>query len=235
MLIRFVFEELPQEPSTDPDRVIVDQAAFKQKKSKVRSFFQKWSAEVKESAKTHDFFDRDSFKGRNQGMMLGSGLLVLSLALIPVFQVQVLITGIAAVAMVLGSIGIVHPTRKGMIQIRQWKSLRSYLKDRGFASDSSQRVLDLIGPYFIYGVALGLNKKQLDRLGGVIPADRGGMIMPWYHPHMGVGGSPGSSFGTSFSAAVASVNSSMSSSTGAGGGASGGGGGGAGGGGGGAG
>lgn len=234
MLIRFVFEELPQEPSTDPDRTIVDQAAFKQKKSKVRSFFRKWSAEVKESAKAHDFFDQDSFKGRNQGMMLGSGLLVLSLVLIPVFQVQVLITGIAAVAMVLGSIGIVHPTRKGMIQIRQWKSLRSYLKDRGFASDPSQRVLDLIGPYFIYGVALGLNKKQLDLLGGVIPADRGGMIMPWYHPHVGAGASPGSSFGSSFSAAVASVNSAMSSSTGAGGGASGGGGGGAGGGGGGA-
>jgi len=234
MLIQFVFEDLPQEPQTDPDRVVVDQEAFKKKKSKVQSFFQKWSKEVKKSAEECDFFDQDSFKGRNKGMMLGGGLLVLSLILIPVFHAQVLIPGIAAVAIILGSLGIVHHTEKGLTQERKWKSLRSHLKGQGYKSEPSQSVLNLIGPYFIYGVVLGLNKKHLDHLGGMIPAGQGGVVMPWYHPHMGADGSPGSSFGSSFSAAVAGVNSAMSSSTGAGGGASGGGGGGAGGGGGGA-
>ena len=234
MLIQFVFEDLPQEPQTDPDRIIVDQEAFKKKKSEVRSFFQKWSAEVKKSAEEFDFFDQDSFKGRNRGIMLGGGLLVLSLVLIPVFQVQALIPGIAAVAMMLGSIGIVHHTENGLTRVRKWKSLRSYLKGRGYESDTLRNVLDFIGPYFIYGVVLGLEKKHLNHLGGAIPPEQGSVVMPWYHTHSGGEGSPGGSFGTSFSAAVASVNSAMSSSTGAGGGASGGGGGGAGGGGGGA-
>lgn len=234
MVIEFVFEDLPQEPSTDPDRVVVDQESFKQKKSEVRKFFQAWSKEVKQAAEAHDFFDQDSFKGRNQGMWLGAGLMALALAMVPLFHAQALIPGLAGLVLLLGALGIVHPTRDGMIQMRRWKGLRSYLKGGGYESAPRQSVLDLMGPYFVYGVVLGLEKKHLDHLGGLIPANQAGVVMPWYHTGHGPDGSPAASFGASFSTAVASVNSAMSSSTGAGGGASGGGGGGAGGGGGGA-
>ncbi len=136
--------------------------------------------------------------------------------------------------MIIGSNGIVHHTREGLILEKKWKSLKKYLKKQGFKSAEPASVLEFIEPYFVYGVVLGMDKGQLEGLGSMIPAGRGGYYMPWYHGHNSEGGMVGDSFGSSFSTAVASVNSAMSSSTGAGGGASGGGGGGSGGGGGGA-
>jgi len=234
MLIKFVFEDLADHQSPGSDTVMVDLKTFKKQKSKVQKFFGKWSKEIKKSGEKHNFFDQKSFEGRKKGLMVGGALLVLSLPMIPLVHALALIPAIAGIAVLLGSIGIVHLNRDGLIQEKKWKSLKSYLKGQKFKTSEPKAVLDFIEPYFIYGVVMGMTKKQLDGLGSMIPMDKGAYYMPWYHPGNSGDGFGGGSFGSAFSTAVASVNSAMSSSTGAGGGASGGGGGGAGGGGGGA-
>ncbi len=234
MLISFVFEDLADTQNSGSAAVSVDLETFKKKKSKVQKFFGNWSKKVKEEAAAYDFFDQDSFQGRNQGMMLGGFLLVLALPMIPLVKVLALIPAIAGGIMMIGANGIVHHTREGLILEKKWKGLKKYLKKQGFKSAEPASVLEFIEPYFIYGVIMGMGKNQFVSLGSLIPAEKGVYYMPWYHHHNSEGGFGGNSFGASFSTAVASVNSAMSSSTGAGGGASGGGGGGAGGGGGGA-
>ncbi len=234
MLITFVFEQLAGEFSGDSNTVKLELEAFKNNKSKVQSFFKTWSEAVTAAGEERGFYDTSSIKGRNQGLMLGSGLLVLSLIFIPLFHEVALIPAVAAVTMIIGSLGMVHHTAEGRLREKKWKSLRSYLKGQHFRASEPEKVLDFIGPYFIYGVVLGMDRNQLNGLGSMIPADKGRDIMPWYYYHGAMGRPAGYSFGESFSTAVTSVNTAMSSTTGAGGGASGGGGGGAGGGGGGA-
>ncbi len=234
MLVKFVFEDLAANQSPGSDTVTVDLETFKKHKSKVQKFFGKWSKEIKKAGEKHNFFDQNSFEGRNKGLMLGGALLVLSLPMIPLVHALALIPAIAGVVIMLGSNGIVHHNREGRIQEKKWKSLKSFLTGQKFKSSEPNAVLDFIEPYFIYGVVMGMTKKQLDGLGSMIPMNKGVYYMPWYHRQDSGDGFGGSSFGSAFSTAVASVNSAMSSSTGAGGGASGGGGGGSGGGGGGA-
>ncbi len=234
MLIKFVFEDLADAKTNGSAMVIVDLETFKKKKSKVQKFFSLWSKKVKSEAVGYDFFDQESFRGRNQGMTLGAIMLVLAIPMIPVVHALAIIPAVAGIIMIIGANGIVHHTSEGLIQEKQWKSLKTWLKKQGFKSAEPDSVLEFIEPYFIYGVIMGMSKNQLEGLGALIPANQGLHYMPWYHHNQHEGGLAGGDFGASFSTAVASVNSAMSSSTGAGGGASGGGGGGAGGGGGGA-
>lgn len=234
MLIKFVFEELTDSQTTGSTLVVVNLETFKKQSSKVEKFFSKWSKEINLEAENFNFFDQDSFQGRNRGMMLGGALLVLALPMIPLVHALALIPAIAGIIIIISSIGIVHHTKEGLIQEKNWKSLKKYLTKQGFKSSEPKSVLEFIEPYFIYGVVMGMSKSQLDGLGSMIPTDKGVYYMPWYINHNSESGLGGHSFGTAFSTAVSSVNSAVSSSTGAGGGASGGGGGGSGGGGGGA-
>jgi len=234
MLIKFVFEDLADNQSMDSDIAVIDLKTFKKKKSKVQKFFGKWSKEIKKAGEAQNFFDLNSFEGRNKGLMIGGFLLVLAIPMIPLVHILALIPAIAGAVVMLGSNGIIHHNREGLIEEKKWKGLKSYLTKQKFKSNDPQTVLEFIEPYFIYGVVMGMTKKQLDGLGALIPVNKGVYYMPWYHRQEAGNGFGGDSFGSAFSTAVASVNSAMSSSTGAGGGASGGGGGGAGGGGGGA-
>ncbi|MCP4291379.1 MAG: DUF2207 domain-containing protein [bacterium] len=232
-LLSFIFDKLIDGQQPDSETVVVELEVFKKNKSKVQKFFSTWKQSVKSSGESYNFFDQESFKGRNQGLMLGGVLILVSLVLIPVFHEVVLISGISGLLLMVIASAIVHHNGEGKIQDQKWKSLRSYLKKQKFKSKEPSSVLEFLEPYFIYGVAMGMTKNQLNALGAMIPNDRNTHFMAWYFPYRG-GAMAGNTFGDSFSTAVASVNSAMSSSTGAGGGASGGGGGGAGGGGGGA-
>ncbi len=234
MLIKFVFEDLAGSENSDSEMISVELKAFKKQKSKVQNFFGKWAKEVKKSGEQHEFYDLASFQGRNMGIKLGIIVLVLAALSIPLFHELALIPAIAGTGILLGASGIVHHNKEGRIKEKKWKSLKSYLTGKGLKASEQNRVLDLIGPYFIYGVVMGMSTSQLDDLGSMIPSGKGSFYMPWFFYQNIAGHSMDGSFGGAFSTAVASVNSAMSSSTGAGGGASGGGGGGAGGGGGGA-
>ncbi len=234
MLIKFVFEKLVEGPEENASEVTVAMEAFKKNKSKVQTFFGKWSKEVIRAGEEQNFFDQESFKGRNQGMVVGGIVLVLAIALAFFFHQWALVPGIGGFVMIVSSLGIVHHTREGRIQEKRWKGLKKYLTSSGFKSSEPSGVLNSIESYFVYGVVLGMQKKHLASLGQMIPAERCTYFLPWYLYHREGAGFVGESFGASFSTAVASMNSAMSSSSGAGGGASGGGGGGAGGGGGGA-
>lgn len=235
MLVQFVFEELGADSGDNPHESIVSMEAFKKKKSKVQEFFGKWSKEVKTEGEKYKFYDQESFKGRNQGMYLAGGLLLLAIPLAFFFYQWALIPGIGGLILLVSSLGIVHHNKDGRTQEKRWKSLKKYLTSQEFKTSAPGSVLNAIEPYFVYGVVLGMQKKHLAALGDIIPVEKQNYYLPWYFYGAGRGdGFSGESFGASFSEAVASVNSAMSSSTGAGGGASGGGGGGAGGGGGGA-
>jgi len=233
-LLNFVFEELADTIHTSAATTTVDLELFKKHSSKVQKFFSEWSKEIQAEAEGYNLFDKASFQGRNQGFMTGGALFLLALAMIPLVWEFAFIPGIAGVIIFLGSLAIVHHTAEGLILDKKWKALRTYLKKQKFKDTEPSTVLESIEPYFIYGVALGLDKKQLVGLGSMIPQNNAGFYMIWYHHNQNDGAMAGASFGESFSTAMAGVNTAMSSSTGAGGGASGGGGGGAGGGGGGA-
>jgi len=155
-------------------------------------------------------------------MMIGGFMIVMAIPLAFVFFEWTVLPGIMGVLLMLISLGMVHHTREGAIETARWKSLKKYLK---YERSPSAGFLDSIDRYLVYGVALGIGKKALTRLGDSIPADRKQGFVPWYYVHGSQGGASGPSFGAAFSASVAAVSSSMSSASGAGGGASGGGGG----------
>jgi uncharacterized membrane protein len=234
MLITFVFEELAEQSGSDANVTIVNVEAFKKNKSKVQTFFGKWSKVVKKEGEAFNFFDQESFKGRNQGLILGGATLGLGIPLLFVFHQWALVPIIGGIALVIASLGIVHHTLEGRIEDKRWKGLKKYLTSESFKNSEPDRVFHSIEPYFVYGVILGMQKQHLVSLGNIIPAGKHSYYLPWYYGQGNANGFSGDSFGASFSTAIASVNSAMSSSTGAGGGATGGGGGGAGGGGGGA-
>ncbi len=224
-LLKFVFEELAADPAGDNNGVRVDTEAFKKHKSEMMRFFGQWSKDVKKAGEKHGFYDQESFRGRNQGLLLGGSVVVAALCCVPFFREWAVIPGIGGVILMLVSLGIVHRTADGQNQAKRWQSLRKYLTSQEFKKSTPESVLDSIEPYLVYGAILGLGKRHLTSLGDLIPADKHRSYVPWYVCHQSGLGFSGESFGASFSASMSAVNSAMSSSTGAGGGASGGGGG----------
>ncbi len=234
MLVQFVFEDLVEGSGEIENETVVPMEAFKKNQSKVQKFFGKWSKEVKAEGEKCNFYDQESFKGRNKGLILGGALLFLTVPMAFLFHEWAFIPGVGGLIILLSALGIVHHNMEGRIQEKRWKSLKKYLTSQEFKKSDPTSVLNSVEPYLVYGVVLGMQKKHLASLGEIIPVGKQAHIIPWYLHQTGVGGFSGESFGSSFSAAVVSANTAMSSSAGAGGGASGGGGGGAGGGGGGA-
>lgn len=223
-LLDFVFEEMTGQ-RTDT----VDSRAFRKKRSKVRSFFGRWSRMVKKEGASRAWFAEESIKARNRALWMAAGLTALGVMLLFVVHAVGLLAVVPGVIMLLCAFALVRPTAEGGRRIARYKGLQRHLRKGKFRQEDPSRMGQFMNAYFIYGVLFGLSKGRLRDLGKRVPDD--GASMSWYHPAVG---SHGGDFGTSFSAAVSAVGSTMSSATGAGGGASGGGGGGAGGGGGGA-
>jgi uncharacterized membrane protein len=123
-----------------------------------------------------------------------------------------------------GSLAILRLTPEAKLRRKKLQAFRRYLKDHH--QQSRVGVGEHIGDYLIYGLALGVGAKVIERLFGTLSERERGVYLPWYvHHHGSV--SP-AEFAQSMTSVVTATTATVSSSAGAGGGGGGGGGGGAG-------
>lgn len=219
-LLDFIFDELAQ----GQDEIEVK--AFSKHQSKFIRFFQNWQKQVKKLGEIQGWYDKASQRGMYYSLAL-CGILLLFMVggLLFLGPWSFALGGGAFVILILGFF-IPHRTREGEILAQRWRAFKRYLKNYHFRE--APLMLDQINDYLIYGLALGLGKKQFENLLTAVPAEQYPSFFPWY-VYTGSGNAafdPGH-FTAAFTAMVSHTTSALTSASGTGGGASGGGGGGA--------
>jgi uncharacterized membrane protein len=222
-LLHFIFDVLGHGTAS------VRFTEFKKNSTKVRRWFQKWRKLVLEHIKDIKIYDRQSIRGTVYGVILSliiSGIGVLILLRLAEPGIIAIISGSFGIGL---SFIILRYTPEVKLRQKKMIALKNYLKKYYFMEERSrQDWLANIEAYLVYGIALGLGKKVIEKIMLSIPADQQASYFPWYYYPHGAASSP-ATFATAVSTMVSIASSTVSSSTGSGGGASGGGGGGGGG------
>jgi uncharacterized membrane protein len=221
-LLNFIFQELGEgQPEVALKR-------FQKKQSKVQKWFRQWKKLVGEHYKDVVYYDQLSVKGTIYSAIL-SGVVVLGGAGILIALGTPGIIAIFCGSLCLGlSFLILRYTPEIKLKRKKWGALREYLKKYHFSGERSGDWLQNIQDYLIYGLALGVGNKAIEKMMETVPADQQAAMFPWYNHLHGSQPAP-ADFASAISSMVTVASSTMSSSTGSGGGASGGGGGGGGG------
>ncbi len=222
-LLEFIFEELGQGNES------VNLKLFKKNRSKVQRWFNKWKNLVKEHISGVPYYDRSSIRGTVYAVVLsvlviGGGFLILYLLGKP--GILAMFAGVVLLGF---SFTILSYTPEINLKRKKLSALKKYLKKYYFLERTGEeQQTGNIDLFLVYGIALGLGKKDIEKMMMSIPPEKQGVIFPWYIYPSGGFATP-----ADFAAAVSSMAqvaaSTVSSSAGAGGGASGGGGGGGGG------
>ena len=110
----------------------------------------------------------------------------------------------------------------------KWEALKNYLKKYHFTKETNLDWQSQIGEYLVYGLALGIGKKAIEKMISTVPPNYHNAYFPWYIYAHGTTQSP-TDFAQAITSVVTVASTTVSSASGAGGGASSGGGGGAGG------
>jgi uncharacterized membrane protein len=195
----------------------------------VQRWFLKWKKQLAAHLKDIPYYDKESIRGTIYGAVL-SAFVTLGGTVILLTMGTPGVVAIIAGSLFIGlSFTILSYTPEIKLRRLKLKALKNYLKDyHPMTSGSPEGLFENIDSYLIYGMALGMGKKQIEKMMMAIPADQQQAYFPWYvYPHGGFA-SP-EQFATALSTIVNVASSTVSSSAGAGGGASGGGGGGGGG------
>ena len=222
-LLDFIFRELGQGSAS------VNLKTFSKNRRKVQRWFMKWKKQLSAHLKETPYYDKDSIKGTIfaavlSTIIIGAGILITITMGTP--GILVIIAGSLFIGL---SFAILRYTPEIKLRRLKLKALKNYLKSYHFLpSGSSEALFENIDSYLIYGMALGLGKKQIEKMMLTVPANQQQTYFPWYVYPPGGYASP-EQFATAVSTMVTITSSTVSSSTGAGGGASGGGGGGGGG------
>ncbi len=222
-LIQFIFDDLGQGNSS------VDFKTFSKKRSKVQRWFRKWKELVKVHIFDQPYYEKSSKKGTVYAVIL-SLLIIAGSVLILLFMGNPGILAIICGSVLFGlSFTVLRYTREIKLRRKKLAALQKYLKKYVFLQNTSQEAWSQnIDSYLIYGMALGLGKKEIEKIIMTVPEDQQRAYFPWYHYPAGAHVTP-ADFASAVSSMVSVASSTVSSSTGAGGGASGGGGGGGGG------
>ncbi|MTI88031.1 MAG: DUF2207 domain-containing protein [Balneolaceae bacterium] len=136
------------------------QEIFKFSESKPRKWFSKWKKEVTAYCKAKGWIDRTSYKGIYWNISIQLFLLAVSIATLIFTHEIVLGASIFTVLCLAFSFVIVRRTPKGEEVFRKWMSYRDALKT---AADHSVPD-DLLGKHYIYSIALGLSKQNIEQL-----------------------------------------------------------------------
>jgi uncharacterized membrane protein len=221
-LLSFIFQDLGEgQPEVELKR-------FKKKQTKVQKWFRQWKKLVGEHYKDIVYYDKLSVKGTIYSAILSGIVMLAGVGILIIFGRPGVIAVICG-GLCLGlSFIILRYTPEIKLKRKKWGALREYLKKYHFTSEHPIDWLQNIQDYLIYGLALGVGNKAIEKLMESIPADQQTAMFPWYSHLHGSQPSP-ADFASAISSMVTVASSTMSSSTGAGGGASGGGGGGGGG------
>lgn len=217
MLLSQLFDELTGR--TDQIRL----KKIRTKQHKMQRFYPKWKKAVTKEAEKMDWFDKESKKGRNIGLVIGIVSIPAMIALAVLFGPWLVIPAVLAFLSIIAALLIVQRTEKGEVEYRQWKSLREHLKKYDFASRIKDLDEDSLNEHLIYGMALGLGPRFLKRLTSAL--DGSGQIA--YFPWIVLYGSSATNIGRTINKVITTTSTAMSSATGAGGGGTMGGGGGA--------
>lgn len=222
-LLDFIFRELGQGSGT------VRLKTFSKNRRKVQRWFIKWKKQLSAHLKETPYYDKESIKGTIIAAVISAVVFSVGV-IITIFYGTPGITAVIAGSLFIGlSFMILSYTPKIKLRRLKLKALKKYLKSYHFiSSGTSEALFENIDSFLIYGMALGLGKKQIEQMMMAVPANQQQTSFPWYvYPHGGYA-SP-EQFASAVSTMVTIASSTVSSSAGAGGGASGGGGGGGGG------
>ncbi len=221
-LLEFIKHELGKGSS------IVELKAFKKNRSKVQKWFRDWRKLVRAHFKDDPYYDKPSVKGTIYAAILSSLIItggVIILVTLGIPGVLAIVAGSLCIGL---SFTILRYTPEIKLKRKKWKALREYLKKYHFVSQHNQDWLKNIEKYLVYGIALGIGKKVIEKMMESVPTEQQTALFPWYYHGYGAHPSP-ADFASAISSMVNIASTTMSSSTGAGGGASSGGGGGGGG------
>lgn len=216
-LLVFLFDEL------DGKRDSLSLKVMKKKPTRMQTFFQHWKKAVKKEAGEREWFDRESARGRNIGLVAGAISLIAMLAFTALFGPWMLIPAGVSFLSLFGSLAIYHRTGKGETAYLQWKSLKQHLKRFHFGSGTRELDSGAINEYLVYGLALGLGPGYFKRLGDGLEASGQTHYLYWIVLQQTSLGS----FSKTINEVISTTSTTMSSSAGAGGGGTVGGGGGA--------
>jgi len=221
-LLEFIKHELGKGSS------IVELKVFKKNRSKVQKWFRDWRKLVCAHFKDDPYYDKPSVKGTIYAAILSSLIItggVIIMVTLGTPGVLAIIAGSFCIGL---SFTILRYTPGIKLKRKKWKALREYLKKYHFVSEYNQDWLKNIEKYLVYGIALGIGKKVIEKMMESVPTEQQTALFPWYYHGYGAHPSP-ADFASAISSMVNIASTTMSSSTGAGGGASSGGGGGGGG------
>lgn len=201
---------------------------IKKSSGKMRKWFEKWKKLLKNEIKHIQLYEKKSVKVTTLSAIISfivSITGILSLVYIGYPGIFVLASGLFSFAI---SFAILRYTEDMKLKRTKWDALRSYLKKYHFTKESDLNWQSQIGEYLVYGLALGIGKKVIEKLMITVPADHQNAFFPWYTYAYGSGQSP-TDFAHAITSVISVASTTVSSAAGAGGGASTGGGGGAGG------
>ncbi|TVQ14251.1 MAG: DUF2207 domain-containing protein [Bacteroidetes bacterium] len=216
-LLTYLFEDLT------PVQDKISLKYIKSKSTRMQTFFPKWKKLVVEEAKKKEWYNEESKKGRNTGLIVSFILFFIFFASVILFGPWMLIPMAMTFAFLIGSFFIYHRTEKGEIAYRQWKNLRKQLKKKKFSPTTEKLDQASINEYLIYGTALALGTGFNKRLFNHVEQTGNQSYIYWILLHQ----ANMNSFGKTINKIITTTGTTMSSSTGAGGGGTMGGGGGA--------
>ncbi|MFQ5584439.1 MAG: hypothetical protein ACE5GL_08405, partial [Calditrichia bacterium] len=201
---------------------------IKKSSGKMRQWFRKWKNMVKKHFEDELTWDRESIRGTVYSAVFSlfitaSGILIVLFLGTPGFIP--LFTGILLFGL---SFFILRYTPEAKIRRKKWKAFRRYMNTMHFTNEYKLGWQPQVSKYLVYGLALGVRSKAIEKMVELLPVEQQVVYLPWYL-HSGAGQFSAAEFSQSIASIVSVAPRTMSSASGAGGGASVGGGGGAGG------
>ncbi len=222
-LLTFIFDDLAE------GRSVIDFKTLRKRRSRFVRWFSHWKKEVISLGISKGYWEIDSLKARNKGVIVGLLLVALTIISVILIEEWAIIPGISSVVLLIWSWLIPRRTPEFELEVKKWRALKKYLKKYQFRDSAAPYFLENISKFLIYGVVLGLSRQAIKKMAEMVPQGQQTSFFPWYvatHPYADF--SP-AGFGDALSSLMTAASSTMSSASGTGGGASGGGGGGAGG------
>ncbi|MCK5032983.1 MAG: DUF2207 domain-containing protein [Calditrichia bacterium] len=201
---------------------------FKKSTSKMRKWFENWKKLLKAHFKHIPLYEQKSVKITTFAAIISAIIIaggVFTLIFIGSPGIIVLASGLISFAL---SFAILRFTEDMKLKRKKWEALRNYLKKYHFTNEASLTWQSQIGEYLVYGLALGVGKKAIEKMITTVPTDQHSVLFPWYIYAPGTTHSP-ADFAHAITSVVTVASTTVSSAAGAGGGATSGGGGGAGG------
>jgi len=218
-LLEFIFTNLGKGETS------VNFSTFRKESSTVRKWFTEWKKLVENHLQNQPYYDRESKRATVYSILTSLAILAAGILIV------VYLGNAGTIAIVSGatffwlSLAILRYTPEVKLRLKKLTALQKYLKKYSFLQESSK---EMWPSFLVYGVALGVGNKVIEKMMLSLSVDEQHHYFYWYHYPVGRFASP-ADFASAITSMISIASSTMSSSSGAGGGASSGGGGGGGG------